>query len=173
MAALPTRPLLALLREMRSMIERVDDDGYAAPAPGRSSGGIGSHVRHCLDHIHALVAATRSGFCAYDRRERGTRVESSRTVALGVIADLEARLSQLDCRLFEWPVEVETQIDASGSMFVTTSTVGRELVFVASHTVHHNAIVAQLLRMRGIEMGSRFGLAPSTPSHPSQPACAQ
>jgi hypothetical protein len=47
---------------------------------------------------------------------------------------------------------------------VVRSTLGRELAFVASHTIHHFAIVALLLRDMGIGVPARFGYAPSTPS---------
>lgn len=155
--------LLDLLGEMRTMIQRIDDESYVAPARGRSSGGIGSHVRHCLDHINALVTATRTGMCAYDRRARGTAVEICRHAALHSVLDLEADLLRLDRRLLDVPVHVETQVDTHGSVLVTTSTIGRELMFVISHTIHHNALIGRLLEERAIEMGPRFGLAPATP----------
>ena len=155
--------LRELLDEMRSMIERIDDESYAAPARGRSGGGIGGHVRHCLDHVSALLAGTRTGLCAYDRRARGTAVETCRLAAIHYIRDLEADLLRLDCHLLEVPVDVETQVDTSGAFLVTTSTVGRELMFVISHTIHHNALITRLLDERAINMGPRFGLAPATP----------
>lgn len=152
-----------LLDEMRSMIERIDDETYVAPAHGRSGGGIGGHVRHCLDHIGAFVTGTRTGLCAYDRRARGTAVETCRVAAIHSILDLDADLLRLGSHLFEMPVDVETQVDPAGAFLVTTSSVGRELVFVVSHTIHHNALIAHLLDERAIEMGPRFGLAPATP----------
>jgi len=169
----PLRPLLGLLADMRSMIERIDDDSYKAPAPGRSSGGIGGHVRHCLDHIRALTLAMRTGFCAYDRRVRGTDVESRRVAALRLIADLEYDLQQIDSWCLELPVDVETQVDTAGTTLVTSSSIGRELMFVTSHTIHHNAIVAHLLESRGILMGPRFGLAPATPTPEEVVSCAR
>ena len=147
---------------MRSMIERIDDESYAAPAPGRPGGGIGGHVRHCLDHVSALLTGTRTGLCAYDRRARGTTVETCRLAAIHCILDLEADLLRLDCH-FEVPVDVEAQVDAGGAFLVTASTVGRELMFVISHTIHHHALIARLLDERAIGMGPRFGLAPATP----------
>jgi len=163
--------LLGLLGEMRAMIDRIDDDTYAAPAPGRTSGGIGGHVRHCLDHVSALVNATYTGTCAYDRRTRGTEVETSRVAALQHIADLEEEVFRVEL-LLDRPVHVETQI-AQGSMIVTQSTIGRELVFVTSHTIHHNAVVAYLLKAHGIEMGPRFGVAPATPDPAREIVCAR
>jgi hypothetical protein len=158
---------------MRSMIESIDDGVYAAPARGRSSGGIGGHVRHCLDHVDALVAAARTGLCAYDRRTRGTAVEASRCAALQRIGVLQDALSEVDLDRLETPVAVESRIDTDGSTLVTRSTFGRELVYVMSHTIHHHAILAHLLHARGMSVGSRFGVAPATPSHEDQLACAQ
>jgi hypothetical protein len=169
----PVLPLLELLDDMRSMIERIDNEGYAAPAPGRSSGGVGGHVRHCLDHIRAFVSGTRTGLCAYDRRVRGTDVETCRMAALHVIGDLERQLTNLSAFCLAAPLHVETQIDTTGSTLTTTSSIGRELVFVTSHTIHHNALVAHLLESQGVDMGDRFGLAPSTPSQGALAACAR
>src|SRR5262249_38212650 len=116
MTAPPVRQLLSLLNDMRSMIERIDEDSYAAPAPGRCSGGIGGHVRHCLDHVGALIVATRTGMCAYDRRARGTEIESRRAAALNQIAGFEHEIARLENNQLEAPVDVETQIDAEGSV---------------------------------------------------------
>jgi len=156
--------LRGLLEEMRTMIERIDEETYAAPARGRSGGGIGGHVRHCLDHVAALITGTRTGLCAYDRRARGTAVETCRLTAVHRILDLDVDLLRLDRQLFDVPVDVETQVDTTGAFLVTTSTVGRELMFVISHTIHHNALIAHLLDEQAVEMGARFGLAPATPT---------
>jgi uncharacterized damage-inducible protein DinB len=169
--AAPVQPLLELLHDMGRMIERLDDDAYTTPAPGRTSGGVGGHVRHCLDHVSALVHATRTGVCEYDRRHRGTEVETRREAAVQRIVELCAGLLAVDHSVLDDPVLVETQIDPRGAMTLTCSSMGREVAFVISHTIHHNAIVAQLLRARGEAVGERFGLAPATPSEPV--ACAR
>lgn len=155
------------------MIARLDDVDYAMPAPGRSSGGVGGHVRHCLDHVSALLAATRTGVCAYDRRSRGTDVETNRLAGLRAIAEMIEALAHFDPSLLQREIDVETQIDREGTMITTRSSVGRELVYITSHTVHHNAMVALMLRARGISTGPHFGLAPSTPSESESFACAR
>ena len=167
------QPLVQLLHEMHAMIARLDDVDYAMPAPGRTTGGIGGHVRHCLDHVTALLASTRTGLCAYDRRQRGTEVETSRTAALHATTDAMIGLMQLDAATLESEVFVETQLDPAGEMVVTRSSISRELAFLVSHTIHHNAIVAQMLHARGIELLPRFGLAPATPLDESAALCAQ
>ena len=171
--AAPVQPLAGLLQQMRSTIERMDDEAYAMPAPGRSSGGVGGHVRHCLDHVSALVTATRTGIVEYDRRHRGTDVERCRAAAIHQIGELAERLTALDGSVLDEPLLVETQIDPSGAMILTRSSVCREVAFVISHTIHHNAIVAQLLAGREMELDVRFGVAPATPVESQVPACAR
>lgn len=161
--AAPIAPLLGLLRQMHATIERLDDARYAAPAPGRASGGVGGHVRHCLDHVSSLLSATRTGVCAYDRRRRNTEVESSRAAAMARIAEVASALACFDPVGLDDPVLVESQIEPSGAMILTRSTISRELVFLISHTIHHNAIVAQMLAGDGVILDLRYGLAPSTP----------
>jgi uncharacterized damage-inducible protein DinB len=164
MSTAPLHSLVVLLQEMRTLIDRLDDVEYAMPAPGRSAGGIGGHVRHCLDHVRALLVATDTGLCAYDRRARRTAIETDRAAAMRATYELIVAVDQLDPSVLEHDVLVETQIDHDGTMITTRSSVGRELMFVMSHTTHHNAIVAHLLRARGVGTDSRFGLAPATPA---------
>jgi hypothetical protein len=167
------QPLVDLLHEMRTMIARLDDIDYAMPAPGRSTGGIGGHVRHCLDHVFALLVATRTGLCAYDRRQRGTNIETSRTAAIDAATEAMLGVLQLDTATLESEVFVETQLEPTGAMVVTRSSVCREVAFLVSHTIHHNAIVAHMLQARGIEVAPHFGHAPATPLDSSAALCAQ
>jgi hypothetical protein len=167
------QPLVDLLHQMRTMIARLDDIDYAMPAPGRTSGGIGGHVRHCLDHVSALLASTRTGLCAYDRRHRGTDIETSRVAAIDAITDAMIGVLQLDASTLASDVFVETQLDPAGGMVITRSSVSREVAFLISHTIHHNAIVAQMLHVRGIEVTPQFGLAPATPLDDGVALCAR
>jgi uncharacterized damage-inducible protein DinB len=155
--------LVELLDEMRALVEALDDGQYAMPAPGRASGGIGGHVRHCLDHVTAWVAAGYTGVCAYDRRSRGTDIERNRRAALRAIDEIAEVVTHIEPASLDRDVDVETQLNPSGAMMTTRSSLGRELAFVTNHTIHHNAIVAQMLQARGIGTAPRFGLAPSTP----------
>jgi hypothetical protein len=45
---------------------------------------------------------------------------------------------------------------------VVPTTLGRELLFLSSHTVHHFALVAQYCRAAGVEPEQDFGKAPAT-----------
>jgi hypothetical protein len=43
-----------------------------------------------------------------------------------------------------------------------TSSVGRELQVLSSHTIHHFALIAVTLKALGVYIDSDFGMAPST-----------
>lgn len=103
--------------------------------------------------------ASRTGYLDYDARVRGTAVESRREAALAEIARLIACLEGVAGRSPDTPVWVDV-----GSADVAPSTLARELAFVASHTIHHFALVALLLHDLGVRVPPRFGYAPSTPS---------
>jgi len=52
--------------------------------------------------------------------------------------------------------------DRPGDAGFSRSTIQRELQFLSSHTVHHFAIVAMILKIQGFETPDTFGVAPST-----------
>lgn len=129
----------------------------------RSSGSIGGHVRHCLDHVDALLRATASGVCCYDERVRGGAVEHDPALAGARLAACRMRLSGLDPVLLQRPVALSARISRDGLELRTATSVAREVAFVLSHTVHHAALIAVLLEHQGEHLPAHFGLAPTTP----------
>jgi len=154
------RALCGQLWSLRETIAGLTADVYRAPQ-GRSSGSIGGHVRHCLDHVRALFASGHE--LSYDSRLRGTRVETDPAAAIDELDRLLLALEDLDGGSLHAPVGLATLIDHSGPVVRVLTTLGREVAFVLQHTIHHCAIVAVLLERSGIAVGPRFGYAPSTP----------
>ena len=153
-----------LLGQLAGVIDALSDGEDRAERAREVSGSVGGHVRHCLDHVAALVAGLPSRCIGYDARVRGTAVESRRDVAVREARRLAEALASVPIEYTDLDVYVDVRTDADGSRQAVRSTLGRELAFVASHTVHHFAIVALLLRDMGIGVPARFGYAPSTPS---------
>jgi uncharacterized damage-inducible protein DinB len=54
---------------------------------------------------------------------------------------------------------------ADADPVVVGTSVGRELAYVLSHTIHHNAIVGAMVKTLGGTPPQRFGYAPSTVRH--------
>ena len=58
-------------------------------------------------------------------------------------------------------VRMDEPLNSRARGWARSSTV-RELRFLASHTVHHFALISLILGRRGIEVDPAFGLAPAT-----------
>lgn len=159
----PSWALWRLLDELASLLINVSHDVYGARLAPEVSGSIGEHVRHCLDHVSALLAADPSTTLSYDRRHRGTPVETDPAAALRQIPQLKAALESWSARSLDEPVRVTSMITPSGDAVTGWSTLARELAFVVSHTIHHQAIIGVLLAIHGRAVPERFGHSPSTP----------
>lgn len=128
-----------------------------------TSGSIGSHVRHTVDHVEALERALVRGVCCYDDRVRGTAVENDPAGACARLRACQLRLRGLDPELLQTPLSLAAQLDVQGTTVRAMTTVAREVTFVLSHTIHHAALIAVLLEDLGHEGPDRFGLAPTSP----------
>jgi uncharacterized damage-inducible protein DinB len=159
----PSFALSHLLDELSSAVIELPMDVYRATFEGGASGSIGEHVRHCLDHVSALLSADPSGTLSYDHRQRGTRVETDPGAALQQILRLKAALDRWPTRSLDEPIRVSSMIAPGAPSVVGWSTLGRELAFVVSHTIHHQAMIAVLLTIHGLAAPDRFGHSPSTP----------
>lgn len=156
------------LLELAGVVAVTDDETYTAARADGVSGSVGAHVRHTIDHVVALVDR-RSGVAVdYDSRRRGTTIEVDRSAALDELERMARGLNGLSDADLLASIDLSSVVDVEGHRVAVRSTLGRELVFVMSHTIHHQAIIALLLASAGQTTPSRFGCAPSTPS----PSCA-
>jgi uncharacterized damage-inducible protein DinB len=151
------------LDDLGAVVMAADAAVYRARPLPDVSGSIGEHVRHCLDHIAALVAARPSRPLTYDRRDRGSAVETDPAEALRLIIRLKAAVDRWDTRSMDDPIRVTSLVTTDGGAVSGWSTLGRELAFVNSHTIHHQALIAILLALHGAAVPDRLGYAPSTP----------
>ena len=159
----PFMVLGELLDDLVDSLVAIGPSHYVArPVPG-ASGSIGEHVRHTLDHIAALLKADGFEPLSYDHRQRGTAVETDLHAADEQIFHLMALAERHSKRSLDEQLQVTARLSAEGDEVTSWSTLGRELAFVASHTVHHQAQIALLMAVQGIHVPRRFGYAPSTP----------
>src|SRR4051812_41729070 len=159
----PVTALVRLLDDLGDVITRIPDDAFARRPAGRPSGSIGAHVRHCLDHVSALLDGIPAGRVSYDHRARGTESEAVRSAALTRLRALTQAVLDLDPHVMCRGVRLHVRLDTRGTCTEVQSTVARELAFVINHTIHHNATMALLLAEGGTQLPGRFGMAPSTP----------
>jgi uncharacterized damage-inducible protein DinB len=155
--------LQAQLYTLHTIVESLADEVYATKV-SRTSGTIGEHVRHTLDHARALLALDGAGDLTYDARLRGTRVETDAVEGMREIVRVCTGLDALRAVPADRQIRLHVLADASRPPVELLTTIGRELAFVVQHTIHHCALIAVLLERRGIATPARFGYAPSTPA---------
>lgn len=157
--------LLAFSRDVLSQALALAD---AHDAPGRPAYAdpVGAHIRHVVEHYEALLHAPESGVVDYDARPRDTALESSARLARLRLKALLATLSDAPAGALEGPLRVRGLAGVCGDFgFEFGSTLGRELVFAASHAIHHFAVLTPHCQAHGLAMDSHFGRAPATVAH--------
>jgi uncharacterized damage-inducible protein DinB len=156
--------LSSLLSDLAALLLQVPPPVYSARLLPGASGSIGEHVRHVLDHVAAFVGTAGQQVLTYDHRERGTAVELDGSAALRAIMRLKGLLDDGHDDRLENVVTIAAVIERGAAPVLMRSTRRRELAFVISHTIHHQALIAVLLATAGQPVPAAFGLAPSTPT---------
>ncbi|MBL8362554.1 MAG: hypothetical protein JNN18_18860 [Rubrivivax sp.] len=130
---------------------------------------VGPHLRHVIEHYEALLMRAGAHEVDYDSRPRDRALEHSPTLARERIAALRAALHGGGAGDIDDPIVVHARIGLEGQWpLITTSTVGRELVFLASHAVHHYALLREHCVRHGLAVSTHFGIAPATVAHARQ-----
>jgi uncharacterized damage-inducible protein DinB len=166
-------PLVQLLERYAQMLARLSDEHYVTKPVGPVDGSIGGHTRHCLDHARALLEAAQSGLLNYDNRERDTQLEASRALALRHIRELIEQLNDLPQHAMDQDLTLTTLLSADGQPVAVRSSIGRELAYVLSHTVHHHALISAMVKTLGGWLPNHFGYAPSTIAFHKSRSCAR
>jgi len=160
----------------QEVLARLTDQAYAEVTSPFGGSPIGAHFRHVLDHYRSFFRGLPARRIDYDARDRDQDLERHRSVAITTCGELLAALDALTAEQCRRPVEVSVRTlngDDDGPDW-SSSTVKRELQFLVSHTVHHYALIKEILRQAGFDAGYDFGVAPSTLQHLKQAAgCAR
>lgn len=152
-----------VLRQGLALLERLPDELYADAGGLPVASAVGGHFRHCVDFYQSFLAGAQTGGVDYNRRGRDVLIERDRRHASARIELLIDELEALPIADGRAPVLVSAEgADETGWC---ESTVARELQYLLGHTIHHYALVALMLRLRGFEPGAEFGVAPSTLKH--------
>lgn len=162
-AAQPLTALQGQLQALGQIVQTLDSRTYRA-TPGETSGSIGAHVRHCVDHARALLASAPAMPLTYDSRVRGTALETDPVHAVAALDAVCADLERLAGRPLTQPIRLAAIVERGEAPVLLDTSLGREITYVLQHTTHHCALVAVLLEVQQARVPDRFGFAPSTPA---------
>ncbi len=157
-----------LLRFNRQVIDQALDLVAAHLVPGAPDYAypVGAHLRHVIEHFEALLVPAVPGLVDYDARARDADLERNPGLAVRRLQALRTALSSGAGTALTTAVQVLGQSGLGGDFhFSVPSTVGRELVFVASHAIHHFALLQAHCKQHGVPTGETFGKAPGTVAH--------
>ena len=155
--------VIEILNQGEALLCELNDESYVRRLPTAFNASMGGHYRHCLDHFRALLDAGEEGNLNYDHRERGTLVETDRFAALNATRALRDGYEQMPQAWLARKLQVtcKTSYALDGSQ-TSGSTVGREIMYVVAHAVHHYALIGIMGGLMGLNMPRGFGVAPST-----------
>lgn len=148
---------IRVLRQTQKLIDQISDELYLRIDPVLSPSSLGAQFRHCLDFYQCFLQGIKNSKIDYDQRERDEQIESNRSQAM---ARIEAIAEGL------WKLSISEDQSAlwvrQDSPYWSVSSLRRELQFLLSHTVHHQALIVLLLKANGFAPAEEIGVAPST-----------
>jgi hypothetical protein len=167
------RSVIETLRQGETILAEISDETYTRKVAVAFNASIGGHYRHCLDHFAMLLAAAVAGDLNYDHRERGTLVENDRFAALNATRELRVGFEKLNPNFLARHLNVTCQTSYStGGSQVSSSTLGREVMYAVAHAVHHFALIGVMAGIMEVKLPAGFGVAPSTLKHQAETANA-
>jgi uncharacterized damage-inducible protein DinB len=156
-----------VIKQAISLLDDISLADYQEVLAPYFSSSIGTHVRHIVDHFLALKQASTRGEINYNKRNRQGDVEQFPKSAIAECESISAWLHETcSSDLLNQRVQVIADIEMNHTKSrACESTLERELVFVASHAIHHYALIRIIRNMQGKALPEFFGYAPATVTH--------
>lgn len=164
---------IAVLSEGLSLLRELDDGNYNGDCRPAFQSTIGAHFRHLLEHYQCFLKSIEQGTVCYDSRARDAALELNRGYAIEVMELVIAQFSR-------FRVDISSPARPATAIFINDqqspapvqTTLQRELLFLQSHSVHHYAMIAAMLRLQGVEVGPNFGVAIATQIFEASKRCS-
>ena len=149
------------IEQCGQLLRLISAESYVDSSRGMSS--VGAHIRHILDRFHCFLAGMPAGSIDYDARKRDKSIEKNLDVATFALVSVRWRIETM-AALDDLgnAITVRESVHHQGPAVTMPSTVGRELMGLVTHSIHHLAIIALIVKSYGYEMDSDFGKAAST-----------
>lgn len=152
--------LLTLVQQINQVISQLDTDHYHCPLPEFNGSSLGQHFRHILEFFQCLEDGVQSGTVDYAARNRNHVYETNPEIASAAFDAFNHALPNFD---MAQPVQVRAEFGTDNRPCYE-STVGRELLFVYDHAIHHLAIIkiGLICHYPEISVDKDLGVSPST-----------
>ncbi len=134
---------------------------YRFSAQGQSS--IGAHVRHVLEFLQVLADQLADGVIDYESRAHNAAYESDPEIVAHILPQLHQTLATaLETHGAYYPLLLRETVMVGGEKIPFTTSLGREILFMVQHAVHHLAIIRMQAAALNLAMDENFGVAVAT-----------
>lgn len=162
---------IQVLKEYLPLLRDIDIRAYQYTRTSVFPSSLGAHLRHDLDHYLNFLQGLPERRIDYETRSRNVRIAEDPAFALETVEDIVQGLERIPtAATTSLSVRVE---NGSGAACWVESNLRREMDFLLSHSIHHQAIISMILRDQGLQTHAAFGVAPSTLRFQQQLSCAQ
>jgi len=148
-----------LLEQGIALLSSLSDRMYLQKQ-NNSESSVGEHIRHVIEHYQMFLEGIQMGHIDYDKRKRDPSLEENRLHAINRLHELFTFFETKYLPLGQ--ILVSQNYNPDFPTPVVTSTIERELLFLVSHTVHHYAIIALVLKDEVGVIPPYFGYSPAT-----------
>lgn len=155
-----TSAILAVVHQINHVLEQLEPHEYRRQLPEFEGNTLGQHFRHILEFFQCLEQGAHSGVVDYAARERNLLYEDNPGLTATAFASFAEKLPSLNDF-----GSVDVRAEFGGLERPTySSTIGRELMFVYDHAIHHLAIIkiGLLCHFPHIHSDQDLGVSPST-----------
>lgn len=152
--------ITAITGQITELLNQFTPFEYRKPLDEYDGSSIGQHFRHILEFFQCLQQGIGDGQVDYAARKRNLLYEDNPALAAEAFHDFT---KQIEVYPDTMPLSVCAEF-GSDTRPVYVSTVGRELLFIYDHAIHHLAIIKIGLNCQfpHIRAGKNLGVSPST-----------
>lgn len=152
--------IIAITGQITGLLDQFNPYDYRKPLDEYDGSSIGQHFRHILEFFQCLHQGIEEGQVDYAARKRNLLYEDNPALAAEAFAAFSEQVGQYSD---DQPLAVCAEF-GSELRPVYESTVGRELLFIYDHAIHHLAIIKIGLNCHfpHVSTDKTLGLSPST-----------
>jgi hypothetical protein len=150
------------LDQLKVCIQQMDENSYTSEIELLSGNAIGKHARHIIELFQCLLDQSESNTTVnYDERVHSRIIETSVVLSLNAINDIKVKIAAVTS---DKPLQLVSSSDVDGGVFVSDTSLSRELQYNVEHAIHHMAIIQIAIRQcfKMIALPNNFGVAYST-----------
>jgi uncharacterized damage-inducible protein DinB len=157
---------LEIIEQAKLYLKDVTQEDYIEIISPNFISSAGSHMRHIIDHYLALMSGLKTNVIDYDKRVRGSNIESAPKLAVTQLNEISDWIKSLTDTQLNRFITLQTEVSVTNQNVQSVQTsLARELVFAGSHAVHHYAMIAQISFAQTKALPQTFGLAPATATY--------